>query len=256
MSQTNDERTFFVGYLPAPNALRAFLWMVTGALVLAAGAMGYAIGATQDDPGAGALRFDYGRQTVTGVLEMTPTPLLHVIEGTDTIPAGRTLMMSGGGKLGVADRAAPLSGQLVTASGVLLERGDLDMLQLRGGRNGLDAAEGEAVPVPEPVPLGRWRLVGEICDGKCYAGAMRPGTGLAHKACANLCLVGGVPPVFVSTQPVEGSDFLMITGPGGAPMPEAAYDFVAQFISVEGDISRHGDLLVFALDPATMEVIR
>ncbi|MEX0286357.1 MAG: hypothetical protein AB3N23_17250 [Paracoccaceae bacterium] len=247
---------FFVGYLPVPGALRAFLWVVTFVLVAGAGALGYAVGATQDDPGDGAFRFDFGRQTVTGVVELTPLPVLHVTEGNDRIPAGHTLMMTAGGKAGVMGRAKPLEGQLATVSGVLLQRGDLDMLQLRGGRNGLKAAEdaGDA-PVLTPEPLGRWKLAGEICDGKCLAGAMRPGTGLAHKACANLCLIGGIPPVFVSTQPVMGEEFLMVVGPGGTEMPKAAYDRVGQFISVEADITRHGDLLVMAIDPDTMEVL-
>ncbi len=252
---TQKDTPFFVGFLPVPQALRVFLWGVSICLVIAAGALGYAVGATQDDPGPAGQRGDFGRQTLTGVLEMTPTPILHVTAGTEQVPTGRTLMMTSAGKAGVMARAEPLSGQLVTASGVILARGELEMLQLRGGQNGLSAAEGVATPVPAPVPLGRWKLAGEICDGKCLSGAMRPGTGLAHKACANLCLIGGVPPVFVSTQPVEGAEFLMITGPDNTPLPNRAYDFVAQYISVEGDITRHGDLLVFAIDPDTMKVL-
>ena len=55
------------------------------------------------------------------------------------------------------------------------------------------------LPVPEaPVSLGRRRMVGEICDGKCFIGIMRYGSGLAHKACASLCLRGSLAPVFVS----------------------------------------------------------
>ena len=128
------------------------------------------------------------------------------------------------------------------------------MLQLRGGRNGISAVEGAASKQTRE-PLGRWKLAGEICDGKCLAGAMRPGRGLAHKACANLCLLGGVPPVFVSTQEVDGSEFLLITGPDGDALPKSAYDYVAQFITVEGDVERRGDLLVFRMDPDTLEVL-
>ena len=128
------------------------------------------------------------------------------------------------------------------------------MLQLRGGRNGLAILEDEG-EVPEPEPLGRWKLAGEICDGKCMTGGMRPGRGLAHKACANLCISGGVPPVFVSTQPVEGSEFLMISVPDGGPLPQVVYDRMAQFVSLEGEITRHGDLLVLAIDPDSVEVL-
>ncbi|WP_299678558.1 hypothetical protein [uncultured Roseobacter sp.] len=246
---------FFVGYLPAPEALRGFLLAVCVLFVAGLAGFGLAIGVAQDDPGDGAFRFDYGRQTVTGVVELTPYPLLRVTEGNEHIPAGHTLILAGTGKTNVESRAIPLEGQLAQVSGVMLQRGALDMLQLRGGRNGISAAEGAVTPM-ETVSLGRWKLAGEICDGKCLAGAMRPGRGLAHKACANLCLLGKVPPVFVSSQPVEGSEFLLITGPDGTHLPEKAYHYVAQFVSLEGEVERRGDLLVLRLDPETLEVLQ
>ena len=248
------EAPFFVGSLPVPRDLRRFLTGLALGLVVVAGALGYLIGTTQDDPGPAAFRFDYGRQTVSGVIERTPIPVLHVTQGNERIPAGRTLMLSGQGKNGVMDRQAAVHGQLVEVSGVILERGTMDMLQLRGGNNGMKAIEGEG-EIPEVEDLGRWKLAGEICDGKCLAGAMRPGRGIAHKACANLCVLGGVPPVFVSTQPFEGTEFLMIAGPGGSDLPHAIYDLMAQYISVEGRITRHGDLLVFAMEPETAVVL-
>ena len=250
-----SQKPFFVGYLPAPGPLRMFLIAAVALVVGGFAATGFLMGATQDDPGDGAFRFDYGRQTVTGVVELTPYPVLHVTEGNDRIQPGDSFLMTAGGKSGVDSRAQPLDGQLARVSGVVLERGDLYMLQLRGGRQGIQAADGDA-PAVETEPLGRWRLAGEICDGKCLAGAMRPGRGLAHKACANLCLLGDVPPIFVSTQPVLGEEFLLVTGPDGTRLPKEAYDRVAQFIQVEGDITRHGDLLVFAIDPATMELTK
>lgn len=253
----SDRNTpFFVGFLKVPEGLRVFLISTGLSMIAFFAAIAVMTGLAQDDPGDAAFRFDYGRQTVTGVLEVTPYPVVHVIEGSEQIPAGRALMLSGQGKNGAMDRGTPLEGQLVTASGVLLRRGALDMLQLHGGRNGLAAAEGETADLPEPEALGRWRLAGEICDGKCLAGAMRPGTGLSHKACADLCIDGGIPPVFVSSQPVEGSEFLMITGPNGTEMPDAARDLIATYVTVEGEISRHGDLLIFAMDPETLEPIR
>jgi hypothetical protein len=246
---------FFVGYFPIPKKLRRFLAVISLMVVTILGLTGFLMGAAQDDPGDGAFRFDYGRQTVTGVIELTPYPLLHVTTGNDRIKTGDTLMMSMGGKAGVDTRAAPLAGQLAQVSGVMLERGDLNMLQLRGGPAGMRAADGDA-PDPIAITQGRWKLTGEICDGKCLAGAMRPGRGLSHKACANLCLLGGVPPVFVSSQPVLGEEFLLITGPDGTALPAAAYDHVAQFISVEGEVTKRGSILVFAIDVDTIEVAR
>ncbi|WP_306113818.1 MULTISPECIES: hypothetical protein [unclassified Roseovarius] len=250
----HDNAPFFVGYLNPPRKLRLFLLAAGIMLVAAMTLFGLLLGSAQDDPGTGAFRFDYGRQNVTGVIEMLPYPILHVTEGTERIKAGNVLMLASQGKRGVMGLTQPFSGQQVTASGILLNRGALEMLQLRGGNQGLKAAEGTA-DIPAAEPLGRWKLAGEICDGKCLAGAMRPGRGLAHKACANLCLIGDIPPVFVSSQPVAGSEFLMAVGPDGGKIPDSIYDYVGNFVALEGDITRHGDLLVLRMDPATIEVL-
>ena len=66
-----DDDPFFVGYLSPPVPLRRFLLGAGIGSVVAFAAGGALIGATQDDPGEGAFRFDYGRQTVTGVLELS-----------------------------------------------------------------------------------------------------------------------------------------------------------------------------------------
>ncbi|MEL7261135.1 MAG: hypothetical protein AAFU63_04355 [Pseudomonadota bacterium] len=248
-----SDKPFFVGYLPAPGPLRGFLILVSVLLVAGLAGAGFLMGAAQDDPGPAAVRGDYGRQTVTGVVEMVPYPILHVTAGNDRIAVGDSFMMTAGGKSGVDSRAMPLNGQLAQVSGVMLERGDLYMLQLRGGRNGLQAAEGAVPDIPTEAQ-GRWQLTGEICDGKCLAGAMRPGRGLAHKACANLCLLGDVPPIFVSTQPVMGEEFLLVTGPGGTRLPRAAYDYVAQYITAAGNITRRGDMLVWEIEPDTIRL--
>ncbi len=248
-----SDKPFFIGYMPAPEGLRAFLVIVAAAVIGGMAGASWVLGVGQDDPGPGAVRGDYGRQNLMGIVELVPYPLLHVVEGSDTIPEGTTLMMSAGNKAGVDARALPLDGQLAAVSGVVMERGDLQMLQLRGGRRGLGPGGGP-MDIPEPVDMGRWRLAGEICDGKCLAGAMRPGRGLAHRACAAMCLLGDVPPVFVSSQPVDGEEFMLITGPDETPLPKEAYDFLSQYVSVEGTIKRHGDLLVFSIDAATLKL--
>ncbi|MEO1776448.1 MAG: hypothetical protein AAFS07_15990 [Pseudomonadota bacterium] len=247
-----DEGPFYVGYLATPASLKPFLAWLGTALLIGALALGYTVAATQDDPGDGAFRFDLGRQTVTGVLVGGGYPVLRITSGNERLPAGHTLMLSGQGKNGVQGRAAPLAGQLVTVEGVLLTRGDLDMLQLRGGEDGLRAAEGTVPTLSPPEPLGRWRVTGELCDGKCAAGAMRPGLGLSHKACANLCIVGGVPMVMATTAPLEGARFLLVTGPDGGAAPQALLDRTAELVSLEGQVSRIDDLLVLHADPDTL----
>jgi len=253
MSEGRDP--FFIGWARPPAGLRGFLALCAVVLVAGFGAAGYLLAATASDPGGGAFRFDWGRQTVEGRLEALPYPVIHVTESARH-PAGHTVLLSAQGKNGVQARGAPLDGQLVKASGVLLKRGDLDMLQVRGGVEGLGPVAGGEAPPLAVEALGRWRITGEICDGKCYAGAMRPGTGLAHKACANLCLLGGVPPVFVTTAPVAGERFLMLADAAGGPVTGRVLDHVATLVAIEGEVERRGSLLVFRIAPDSVRLAR
>ena len=245
------EPPFFIGYLPAPQDLRGWLIGIAAGLVILFALVSYAIGITQDDPGPGAFRFDLGEQTVSGVVQARPYPLLYVSGGSEKIAAGRTIMLVGAGKTGVMAAATKLDGVLVQVSELMIKRGDLDMLQVNG-----ELAPSAGVPKPPPIEkLGRWRLAGEICDGKCTAGAMSPGRGLAHKACANLCIAGGAPPVFVSSKPVAGSEFLLMASADGGPLPDWLYDQTALYVSLEGEVEKRGDLLIFRVDPATLKVL-
>ncbi len=256
MAQSHDD--FFVGYIRGvPRGSRALILFSILAFVGLMAAAGYFISATQPDPGPG--RFFFQHKSFTGILETAPYPLVRVAPD-ETYPNGHTLLLAGQGKRGVQDKAGPLAGQVVDVGGVLIKRGTIDMLQV-GRRVPLQASvdglsdDAQAAIDLSVVDLGTWRLTGEICDGKCYVGAMRPGTGIAHKACANLCLNGGVPAVFVSTQPVEGSEFFLLSDQDGNPIDKELQQFVAARVQIEGQIERRGDLMVFKVDLNSAEVL-
>jgi hypothetical protein len=246
----NDE--FFVGYQAAPPpGLRPFLLAVM-AIVLAVFALAsLAIAVGTQSPGKGEFG-PGGSQSLTGLLETKPYPVLRLPADKDH-PQPRTIPLAGEGKNGVAVVAAPLAGKRVEARGILVRRGSFDMLLTSVGAMHAVSAEAPLVPAAA-VPLGRWRITGEICDGKCSAGAMHPGTSIAHRACANLCITGGVPAVFVSTAPVEGATFFLLADKNGGPAPDAIYDYVGLRIEIEGELKRLDDLLVFEIDPATAKV--
>lgn len=246
---------FFIGYskkVPPVVAQCVLLFGVFFLLGLVTASLAFSL--STPNPGSGGYVDELRGGHLTGVLETLPYPILRVPGQNGSGP--RAIMLSGQGKAGVAKDADPLAGQWAQVSGIFVKRGDLDML-LVGGRDGLVGVE-PPKDAPQPkaaVPLGRWRLTGEICDGKCYAGAMRPGTGLAHKACANLCITGGVPPVFVTTSPVEGHKFLLMAGIDGGPLPPALLDRTGLLIELEGEVEQRDDLLIFRVEPtATREV--
>ncbi|MFK7874646.1 MAG: hypothetical protein AB8B71_02535 [Paracoccaceae bacterium] len=244
---------FFVGWGKVPKALRFFLASVAGLLIISFAALSYGTAATQTDTGGGAFM---GRVQVTGVLQVNPYPILHVIESPQFAP-GDTILLSGNGKRGAFTQAEGLDGQVVEANGIRMDRGSLKGMQLRGGARGLKPAEDQTRGLDIDVePLGRWRLQGEICDGKCLNGAMRPGTGLAHRACANLCLLGDIAPVFVSSGPIDGSEFLLMSNPDGVTVTPELLDYTAIFVEIEGDVERHGGMLVFKIAPETIKVVQ
>jgi hypothetical protein len=242
-------RPFFIGWAAVPPGLRGFLALTAVVVLCAAAGVALAIAASQPDPGDGGV-FGW-EDDIAGVIVEEAYPLLYVTEATPRLPAGSVVVMSALNKAGVAERTRPFVGQAVTASGLYTRRGDVAMLQLRGAERGVAARDAAPEPVPPREALGRWRLVGEVCDGKCYAGAMRPGAGISHKACAALCLLGEVPPLFVLAEPFMGEEYLLITTPDGRPVGPETINLTGALIAAEGAVERLGTLLIFRLDPAT-----
>jgi hypothetical protein len=244
---------FFVGWAPRlPRGLGGFLALVAGAALAGMALAAVLLSAGVDDPGGGDFNFAAGERTLRGTLVAEPYPVL-ILPPDAAHPRGHAVLLSGLGKSGVeADPA--LAAKAVDATGLTLKRGALDMMQV-GDAPGLRAADGVAATPVDAEPLGRWRITGEICDGKCWIGAMRPGSGVAHRACASLCLVGGIPPVFVATGPVEGSSFLLLAGADGGRMPEALLRLVGLRVRLDGEVERRGDLLIFRADPSSAEVL-
>jgi hypothetical protein len=235
---------FFIGWQSAvAPRLGRFLGGVAALVLGGALALALALGAAADDPaGSGfALRpgaappapLPDGEAALEGVLALAPYPVLH-------LPGGRAVLLAGDGKRGAAIDPT-LSGRSIRAKGFVLSHGSIGMLVLAGPPEPL--ATSLAPPVAQP--LGRWRIAGEICDGKCAAGGMRPGTGLGHRACATLCLDGALPPVFVAAAPVDGTPYLLLGAADGGPMPPALRDRIGLPVTLEGLVERRGDLLVF-----------
>ncbi|WP_107676522.1 hypothetical protein [Agrobacterium sp. LAD9] len=248
------ERGFFVGYFKkVPADVRA---LMIGFIVFFVAGMASAsvfLSLNTESPGAGSYADELQGGHLVGTMEVRPYPILRV--PADGARPARAVMLAGSGKFGVDDRALPLAGKAAQAGGIFVKRGDLAML-LIGGEDDLKPAEPQTPIRPGTAAsedLGRWRLTGEICDGKCSAGAMKPGTGLAHKACANLCISGGVPPVFVSTAPVDGHIFFLLASKDGGPMPAALLDKTGLPVVLEGNIERRDDLLIFKIDQLASE---
>ena len=223
---------FFVGWegrLPPGHrpALIGAVWIAVALLML-----GLATGRGTE---GGQIDWVAGEKTLVGVATGRPYPLL-------LLENGHSVLLLGVGKTGV-DLPAGMEGRRVEVRGLGFKRGNLDALEVHGDWR----LVGDGV-VPARERLGRWRISGEICDGKCASGGMRPGDGIAHRACASLCLIGRQPPVFVSTAPVEGERFMVLGARDGGVLREDLLRWVGVRVRLEGLLERRGDVLVFLVD--------
>jgi hypothetical protein len=263
MSQAKTEPVradpFFIGWLPMPVAHRRFLLPFVAGLVVAAAATAAAVAFFQRDPGGG--RWEEDSRTFDGVVYARPCAMLRV-PGSQPGEPPRTMLLVEEGKFGALPRVAALlegraEGLPVRVTGTVLQRDGRWVLEVAAGDAGMRRLTAEEEGrlrsrgwpgIPEAQVLGeRVTLRGEVIDPKCYLGAMRPGGGKTHKACAMLCVAGGVPPMLVTRDADRRETFYLLTTTDGGTANEAVGDFVGDAVEVNGRLERHDDLLVLKL---------
>ena len=172
------EEDFFVGYLDTPRIDRRFL-LGSLPLVLAGSAgASWAIAKELGDPGAGSWQTGKTHE-ISGALISHPYPMIRV--PAPNTPFGmRTALLVATGK---CTSSLKLKGQAsaVTASGVLIQRKDRQMLEVPPfTENWLSSADIDLPPSlinPDTQSLGQATLAGKILDTKCFFGVMRPSKG-------------------------------------------------------------------------------
>jgi len=259
-SRPRDDEPFFIGWADTPSADRRFFLRAGLGLTAAAGGLGFGLAALQTAPGPGQWDPDTVRDW-RGVVAAEPYAMLR----THDLGGGpRTALLSCLGKCGVAARLGALAGQPVVVSGSLIQRGTYAMIAVDEGGDWIrrdDAARPDAaLDFPAPQLLGTVSLVGEILDSKCWFGAMRPSTGKVHKACASLCIRGGIPPAFFVRGPGRPEGLheglqaaLMILASGGRAHGPDLLSLVADPVRLNGRLFRQGDLLVLDAPVSAMQ---
>lgn len=238
----NDD-AFYVGYLPkSPDETARFVRRIVTAIssvaLLAAFALAFALHY------AGTGEFEFGRpRAIRGVVRCAVTPRL---ETTDV-----DYLLVGYGKNRVPPEICNANGHEVTLRGTLIQREGRRLLEVVSPPADRDPASGE----PAAIPVGRFTLRGEIVDSKCYFGVMNPAEGRSHRACAELCLRGGVPAVFVARDATGATAHLIIAGHDDAPINEALLQWVGEPVEASGDVVRQGKWLVWRLNPASLRRI-
>lgn len=242
------QNEFFVGYLPmSRSAMRFSLAAGTGMMAVIL-LFGTVFAAFQRTPGEPLHAAAYG-VNYAGLLLALPHPHLRTSNADGTFT---TLLFTGWVKNNV-DLPADKVGQVVVATGNLYERAGFRMLEGASGfatAGDLPPSDLERLRSVPSEDLGEVTLRGEIVDSKCYAGRMRPGVGHGHRACAQLCILGGIPPVLV-TFGADGSEtHYVLASTEGGRVNEAVAPFAAEPVEVRGRLERRGDLHVLHIDPA------
>lgn len=171
----------------------------------------------------------------SGTIFTTPVPTLATTDGA--------YLLTRPGKFDADVRA--WQGRPVSLRGALIRSGHNRMLEIEPGT--IRAAD-TAPQSPPPIEhLAAIQLTGEIADGKCYYGVMNPGRGKVHRDCAVRCLSGGAPPVFLVRDASGTLHALLLTGMG-----REILNYVAEPISLRGELQRAGSQLVFQAVPSNL----
>lgn len=237
-------RPIYVSYLPAPGWLRRVIILTTGAAAWIALIAAAAWAWPQRDPGP-AVWDDGHTIQLEGTLVCDPYPML-ILPASAQSPA-RVTMLVETGKHGAQLRARAFDHQHVSARGWKLTRDGRDILELDEAPDAIVASNrpAQAPSWNDPAPA---TLRGEIVDYKCYLGAMKPGDGKAHRACASLCIRGGIPPVLVSRDEGGQSVYTVIVARDRSPIGTALLDLVAQPVEIRGELIETAGLRVLCTD--------
>lgn len=242
-----SDKPFFVGWGETPEIdRRFFLRAGVGLTTMAvAGAAGMAW--VQRKPAQGSWDLSEVRE-YRGIVTANPYPMLRTRDLSGRV---QTALLACETKCGVRGRLGALDNLPVVVRGTPIVRGEHAMIAVVEGLDWIaedDSVDDAGLRFVAPDDITEVSLVGEILDTKCWFGAMNPAESKPHKACASLCIRGGIPPGFYVRDVREQSALLIMTQAGGAFGPELL-PFVGEPVRIEGRARRFGDLLLLDSDP-------
>lgn len=233
---------FYVGYLQErlPRTRRLVRAAVL-ALSLTGVGFGVAMVASQRSPGDAV--WHEREASISGVVVLRPYPMVR------SRGAGQpAVLVVATGKHGARDRLARHEGAVVTLRGTRLARDGRFLFELADGGDAITPLPGTTRVVP-PEVLGRVTVRGEVIDPKCYMGAMKPGSGKTHRACAVRCIAGGIPPMLVAREAGSTPEYYLLADEHGGAVNERVLPWVGDVVDARGTLVRDDGVLVLRLDP-------
>lgn len=233
---------FFVGYFPMPQRLGQFYKVLVALLLCIAAGFAFWVSSSQESAGKGQWNVAE-TSSYSGFLTVNPYPVLHT-SGKNS----RSIMLLTQGKHSAAAFTEALNGTHVKVTGFSIERGGWMSMELRSSDDIVVTTAPDGASAPAIEPLEPVTLSGEVVDSKCFMGVMKPGGGKVHRACAALCVAGGIPPMLVVKQ-TDGSryGYLLVDHQGNSAAEEVA-ETIAMPVAITGQLERRGDLSYLRLN--------
>lgn len=256
---------FYVGYLPTPKSHASALRVIVPAVLLGLAGVASVVAYVQRNPGSGMWSSDV--EKVTGVILSRPAPML-VVES----PTGpQAMLLVEEGKHGAGERAAELHGKRVEVSGTRLSREGRTVFEIAAGMGSVKVLSGDETRSEVAVTdlsvasadAASVTLRGEIIDSKCYHGAMKPGDGKSHKACATLCVSNGIPAMFAAINTDGTTSYYLLAMKAGSQSSAAGSEFdvdtlskIGELVEVRGSVSRVADFNVLTIEAGSVQRVR
>lgn len=239
----DNPKRIYVGYLPAPREHRDTIHLVFPILLVLLGIIASLAALAQRSPGNAV--WHEGTQSWTGTILADPQPMLIVSEPTGP----SVILLVAEGKHGIRDRVTPFDRTLAIIRGTLLERDGRRMIEVASAPESMASmtTNPDTSPrvIPTPRSLGSITVTGEVIDPKCFLGAMKPGEGKAHRACAILCIEGGIPPMLLARDAAGTPTYYLLTdAQGHAATIDTVRDFVGMPTTITGTLEQLADLHV------------
>lgn len=250
MGIMNDE--FYIGWQsqPAPG-IRRFLRRWVAAILVVALLLPVILAVSQRTIGMAMFEWG-GPKQFTGIFRVRPYPHLLVPrpDGAHHAVSYSTYFLVAPWKYGLSPKAvAHLDGKFVSLQGTLIYRDTQTMIEVSNAELTEATNRPVTTPLPPTISFGRQTFAGEIVDSKCYFGVMNPGQLAPHRACAKLCISGGIPPVLVVSRTNAPPLCLLLVSPTGEPVNWQVLDLVAVPVEITGEVKNQDGLLLLQADP-------
>ena len=122
------------------------------------------------------------------------------------------------------------------------------MLEIESGES-VQPSSAPRLSLPASTDTVAVSLQGEIVDSKCMLGVMKPGAGKVHRDCAELCIMGGMPPMLLVKNTAGDKAAYLLMDENGNAVGQQLLPHIAVPVAVKGSAYRVGSMPVIQVQP-------